>query len=178
MIFCIFHFSLFSLNKAFEIRLVLPFHVSSLIIVISAFTFAWCQLSSLHSTQLQCASHIFHKLCTTILASITKVFFDFNKFLLNNFFKHVLRYVEKMLVCFARKNCFNTSMHESEIVCNYSLSLDVEGAEFITFCFSVNKIANLEAFSSCHNLKELYLRRNEIKSVDELSNLADLKQLK
>ena len=44
--------------------------------------------------------------------------------------------------------------------------------------FSVNEIKHLEAFSSCHNLRELYLRRNKISSIDELCHLSALKNLK
>ena len=44
--------------------------------------------------------------------------------------------------------------------------------------YSANKIEYLEAFSNCHKLKELYLRRNNITDIRELEHLKSLKKLR
>eukprot|EP01006_Ploeotia_vitrea_P037427 TRINITY_DN66127_c3_g2_i10.p1 TRINITY_DN66127_c3_g2~~TRINITY_DN66127_c3_g2_i10.p1 ORF type:complete len:276 (+),score=62.14 TRINITY_DN66127_c3_g2_i10:63-890(+) len=43
---------------------------------------------------------------------------------------------------------------------------------------SVNKIASLKDFAYCTNLKELYLRKNEVHDLDEVRFLRDLRELK
>merc|ERR1712216_1032522 len=43
---------------------------------------------------------------------------------------------------------------------------------------SVNKITGLEPFCKCSKLQELYLRKNEVKSLDELKHLKSLQALK
>lgn len=43
---------------------------------------------------------------------------------------------------------------------------------------SINSIDTLEYFASCRNLQELYLRKNEIKNINEILHLAQLQFLK
>ena len=44
--------------------------------------------------------------------------------------------------------------------------------------FSVNNITSLEAFSSCHQLEELYIRRNQIRDLSEVCHLRGLPKLR
>jgi len=43
---------------------------------------------------------------------------------------------------------------------------------------SVNSIKTLKDIGACHNLKELYIRRNCVDSLDEINHLVPLKNLK
>jgi cilla- and flagella-associated protein len=43
---------------------------------------------------------------------------------------------------------------------------------------SVNSITTLKDIGECPNLKELYIRRNSVESLDEIDYLAPLKNLK
>ena len=43
---------------------------------------------------------------------------------------------------------------------------------------SVNSITTLKDIGQCYNLKELYIRRNCIESLDEIEHLIPLKDLK
>jgi len=43
---------------------------------------------------------------------------------------------------------------------------------------SINQISSLEPFAACHALRELYLRKNQIESVQEIEHLAALPELR
>jgi len=43
---------------------------------------------------------------------------------------------------------------------------------------SVNSISTLKDIGSCFNLKELYIRRNSVESLQEINHLTPLKQLR
>lgn len=45
------------------------------------------------------------------------------------------------------------------------------------FSYSVNKIKNLSDFENCRQLKELYLRKNEIQDLNEIAYLQGLPEL-
>ncbi|PSN41090.1 hypothetical protein C0J52_10607 [Blattella germanica] len=49
---------------------------------------------------------------------------------------------------------------------------------FISFCYSVNKIGSLSDFQFCRNLQELYVRKNEIRDLNQIMYLQDLPRLK
>ncbi|NXP03428.1 CU002 protein, partial [Thinocorus orbignyianus] len=57
-----------------------------------------------------------------------------------------------------------------------SICRDLPNIEVITF--SVNGISNLEPLNQCQNLTELYLRRNNITSLNELFYLKNLPRLR
>ncbi|NWI61167.1 CU002 protein, partial [Calyptomena viridis] len=57
-----------------------------------------------------------------------------------------------------------------------SICRDLPNIEVITF--SVNGISDLEPLTRCHNLSELYLRSNNIRSLDELFHLKALPRLR
>ncbi|NWR99733.1 CU002 protein, partial [Motacilla alba] len=57
-----------------------------------------------------------------------------------------------------------------------SICRDLPNIEVITF--SVNGISDLEPLHQCQNLSELYLRRNNIRSLDELFYLKTLPRLR
>ncbi|NXA06079.1 CU002 protein, partial [Sapayoa aenigma] len=57
-----------------------------------------------------------------------------------------------------------------------SICRDLPNVEVITF--SVNSISDLEPLSQCQNLSELYLRRNNIRSLEELLHLRALPRLR
>ncbi|NXM70793.1 CU002 protein, partial [Serilophus lunatus] len=57
-----------------------------------------------------------------------------------------------------------------------SICRDLPNIEVITF--SVNGISDLEPLSQCQNLSELYLRRNNIRSLEELLHLRGLPRLR
>ena len=43
---------------------------------------------------------------------------------------------------------------------------------------SVNSISTLKDISTCYNLKELYIRRNSVESLDEVEHLVPLRNLR
>ncbi|XP_038002427.1 cilia- and flagella-associated protein 410 [Motacilla alba alba] len=69
-----------------------------------------------------------------------------------------------------RLNCWGS--HLTDI----SICRDLPNIEVITF--SVNGISDLEPLHQCQNLSELYLRRNNIRSLDELFYLKTLPRLR
>nr|XP_030136203.3 cilia- and flagella-associated protein 410 isoform X1 [Taeniopygia guttata] len=69
-----------------------------------------------------------------------------------------------------RLNCWGS--HLTDI----SICRDLPNIEVITF--SVNGISDLEPLHRCQNLSELYLRRNNIRSLDELFYLKRLPRLR
>ncbi|XP_041272213.1 cilia- and flagella-associated protein 410 [Onychostruthus taczanowskii] len=69
-----------------------------------------------------------------------------------------------------RLNCWGS--HLTDI----SICRDLPNIEVITF--SVNGISDLEPLHRCQNLSELYLRRNNIRSLDELFYLKTLPRLR
>ncbi|XP_064291709.1 cilia- and flagella-associated protein 410 [Passer domesticus] len=69
-----------------------------------------------------------------------------------------------------RLNCWGS--HLTDI----SICRDLPNIEVITF--SVNGISDLEPLRRCQNLSELYLRRNNIRSLDELFYLKTLPRLR
>jgi Leucine-rich repeat (LRR) protein len=44
-------------------------------------------------------------------------------------------------------------------------------------CCSVNKIGSLSDFQYCHNLQELYIRKNNIRELNQILYLQDLPRL-
>lgn len=44
--------------------------------------------------------------------------------------------------------------------------------------FSMNKISSLRDFSQCFNLRELYIRKNNIRDLSEIKYLSELPNLK
>ncbi|NXS90337.1 CU002 protein, partial [Erpornis zantholeuca] len=69
-----------------------------------------------------------------------------------------------------RLNCWGS--HLTDI----SICRDLPNIEVITF--SVNGISDLEPLHRCQNLSELYLRKNNIRSLDELFHLKALPRLR
>ncbi|NXP27674.1 CU002 protein, partial [Scytalopus superciliaris] len=69
-----------------------------------------------------------------------------------------------------RLNCWGS--HLTDI----SICRDLPNIEVITF--SVNGISDLEPLTRCQNLSELYLRKNNITSLDELFHLKGLPRLR
>ncbi|NWI97586.1 CU002 protein, partial [Pitta sordida] len=57
-----------------------------------------------------------------------------------------------------------------------SICRDLPNVEVITF--SVNAISELEPLSRCQKLRELYLRRNDVRSLQELQHLRGLPRLR
>uniref|UniRef100_A0A8D2MGM9 Cilia and flagella associated protein 410 n=1 Tax=Zonotrichia albicollis TaxID=44394 RepID=A0A8D2MGM9_ZONAL len=62
------------------------------------------------------------------------------------------------------------------LLAQISICRDLPNIEVITF--SVNGISDLEPLHQCQNLSELYLRRNNIRSLDELFYLKTLPRLR
>ncbi|GAB0090268.1 uncharacterized protein DMENIID0001_049790 [Sergentomyia squamirostris] len=67
-------------------------------------------------------------------------------------------------------NCWGSELTDVSIIRR------MRGVEVLAL--SVNKICGLADFENCHNLQELYLRRNNIKDLSELAYLQGLPNLK
>lgn len=81
--------------------------------------------------------------------------------------------------------CFVISLVGARLKFAYATARTTEQVEVVTvvwlqyeMCYSVNKIASLSDFQFCRNLQELYVRKNNIKELNQILYLQDLPRLK
>ncbi|KAK3562136.1 hypothetical protein QTP86_030144 [Hemibagrus guttatus] len=73
-------------------------------------------------------------------------------------------------------NCWGCNLTDVSAFFKISIFTEMPNVEVLTL--SANMISTLEHIASCQNLVELYLRRNNIQSLSELSHLKNLTCLK
>lgn len=89
------------------------------------------------------------------------------------------RLTEEMVIARSRQsdlssikklNCWGSDLSDVSIIKR------MRGVEVLAL--SVNKITNLQDFEDCHNLQELYLRKNNIQDINQIAYLQSLPNLK